>query len=177
MDRADLVLSSLVSMVGEDFVSNRAEELYMYSRDAGASQPRRVDYVVMPRTVEEVQQIAKLANEKRIPITPMGGGLTLNALTVPVHGGIVMDMKRLDTIIEVNETSRYAVIEAGVSQGALLSYLRKNHPNLHHYSFGTRSSAADSTSPEDSTEKSRITTPVSWEDTIMSMNWEGRSCA
>lgn len=126
------IYSSLVNIVGEDSASNHEEELYIYSRDSGAQQPRKADYVVMPKTVEEVQQIVKLANEEKIPITPMGGGLTLDSLAVPIKGGIVLDMKRMDRIIEVNEKSRYAIVEAGVSQGALQSYLKRNYPYLQH---------------------------------------------
>ena len=126
------LLSQLTKIVGEDYVSNRPEELYLYSRDPGAQKPRRADCVVMPKTVTEVQQIVMLANQERIAITPMGAGLTLSALTVPLKGGIVMDMKRMDRIIEVNEASRYAVIEAGVTQAALRAYLEKNYPHLQH---------------------------------------------
>ena len=128
----ELIYNSLVDIVGKDSVSNRQEELYMYSRDPGAQPPRKVDYVVMPKTVEEVQKIVILANKGKIPITPMGGGLTLSALTVPIKGGIVLDMKRMDKIIEVNEKSKYAIVEAGVSQGMLKSYLEKNYPHLQH---------------------------------------------
>ncbi|GAH90235.1 unnamed protein product, partial [marine sediment metagenome] len=125
-------LSQLTEIVGEDYVSNRPEELYIYSRDPGAQKPRRADCVVMPRTVTEVQQIVMLANQEKIAITPMGAGLTLSALTVPLKGGIVLDMKRMDRIIEVNEASRYAVIEAGVTQAALRAYLEKHYPHLQH---------------------------------------------
>jgi FAD/FMN-containing dehydrogenase len=125
-------LSQLAEIVGQDYVSDRPEDLYLYSRDPGAQKPRRADYVVMPKTVAEVQQIVQLANREKLAITPMGGGLTLSALTVPLRGGIVLDMKRMDRIIEVNEASRYAVIEAGVTQAALRAYLEKNHPHLQH---------------------------------------------
>ncbi len=126
------ILSVLADIVGEDYVSNRPEELYLYSRDSGVREPRQADFVVMPKTVEEVQEIVLLANMKKISITPMGAGLTLSALTVPVRGGIVLDTKRMDEIIEVNETSRYAVVEAGVTQAALTAYLKKNYPHLQH---------------------------------------------
>jgi glycolate oxidase len=126
------IYSRLTDIVGEDFVSNRQEELYMYSRDMGAQQPRKVDYVVMPKTVEEVQKIVQLANKEKIPITPMGGGFTVSALAVPVKGGILLDMKGMDKIIEVNEKNRYAIVEAGVSQGALKGYLEKHYPHLQH---------------------------------------------
>jgi len=126
------ILSRLAEIVGQDYVSNRPEDLYLYSRDPGAQKPRRTDYVVMPRTVDEVQQIVGLANQEKVPLTPMGAGLTLSALTVPLRGGIVLDMKRMDSIIEINEASRYALIEAGVTQAALKAYLEKHHPHLQH---------------------------------------------
>jgi len=122
----------LAEIVGQDFVSNKPEELFIYSRDSGAQAPRSVDYVVMPKAVEEVQDIVRLANDNKIPLTPMGGGFTTSALAVPLRGGILVDMKRMDRIIEVNERGRYAVMEAGVSQGALKGYLEKHHPRLQH---------------------------------------------
>jgi len=126
------IYNSLVAIVGEDSVSNSQEELFIYSRDSGAQEPRKVDYVVMPETVEEVQKVVLIANEEKIPITPLGGGFTLSALVVPNRGGIVLDMKKMDRIIEVNRINRYAVVEAGVTQAALRSYLEKNCPDLQH---------------------------------------------
>jgi len=126
------IYESLMEIVGNDRVSNGQEERYFYSRDSGAQPSRKADYVVLPKTTEEVQKIVRLANRKKVPITPMGGGFTLSALAVPNRGGIVLDMKGMDRILEVNEMSRYAVIEAGVTQGALQSYLRRNHPDLQH---------------------------------------------
>jgi glycolate oxidase len=123
---------ALAEIVGSDYVSDRPEELYLYSRDPGAQLPRKVDGVVMPRTVDEVQRIVALANREKLALTPMGGGLTLSALNVPLKGGVVLDMKRMDGIIEVNEASRYVLIEAGVTQAALSAYLEKNHPHLQH---------------------------------------------
>ena len=126
------IQDALVDIVGQGRVSNGQEELFIYSRDSGAQDPGRVDYVVMPKTVEEVQGVLKLANREGIPVTPLGGGFTLSALVVPRNGGIVLDMKKMDRIIEVNERSRYAILEAGVSQAALKTYLEKHHPFLQH---------------------------------------------
>src|SRR6056297_2763149 len=126
------IYSSLVEIVGKDRVSNSAAELYLYSRDSGAQPPGRADYVVLPKTAEEIRDIVLLANRRNIPITPLGGGLSLSGLVVPGRGGIVLDMKRMDRILGVDEKNRYALIEAGVSQGALKSYLQKHHPRLQH---------------------------------------------
>lgn len=126
----DQILKDLQNIVGKEFATNSPEDLYIYSQDPGASLPRPVDFVVMPKTTEEVQKIVKLANEEKIPLVPMGGGLTLSGLIIPVRGGIVLDMKRMNQIIEINELSRYALIEPGVSTGQLLAYLNEHHPDL-----------------------------------------------
>lgn len=123
---------SLINIMDKDRVSTSQEELYLYSRDSGAQPPGQAEYVVLPKTTQEVQEIVLLAKSKNIPITPLGGGLTLSGLVVPEEGGIVLDMKMMDQILEVDETNRYALIEAGVSQGALKEYLQANHPRLQH---------------------------------------------
>ncbi|MBD3339010.1 MAG: FAD-binding protein, partial [Candidatus Lokiarchaeota archaeon] len=120
----------LESIVGKEYISNSPEDLFIYSQDPGASVPRPLDFVVMPENTKQIQRIVKLANKEKIPLIPMGAGLTLSGLVIPVRGGIVLDLKRMDKIIEINETSRYALIEAGVSAGALLAYLNENHQDL-----------------------------------------------
>ncbi|MBY9011673.1 MAG: FAD-binding oxidoreductase [Candidatus Lokiarchaeota archaeon] len=124
------ILQELENIVGKDYATNSSENLYIYSQDPGASKPRSADFVVMPGTSEEVTEIVKLANQEKIPIVPMGGGLTLSGLIIPVKGGIVLDMKRMNRIIEINQFSQYALIEAGVTTGQILSHLNENYPDL-----------------------------------------------
>ena len=62
----------------------------------------------------------------------MGNGMSLAGLVIPLKGGIVLDMKRMNKILEVNHMARYVVVEGGTSQGALKAYLQKNHPTLRH---------------------------------------------
>ncbi|MFX1495625.1 MAG: FAD-binding oxidoreductase, partial [Promethearchaeota archaeon] len=126
----DKIMTKLEEIVGKEFASNKPEDLYIYSQDPGASEPRPVNFVVMPKRVEEVQKIVKLANREKIPLVPMGGGLTLSGLVIPIKGGIVIDMKRMDKIIEINELSRYALIEPGVTTGQLLAHLKEYYPDL-----------------------------------------------
>lgn len=126
------VRQALARIVGADYVSSEPEELYLYGRDLGTSSPHPPDYVVAPKTAEEVQEIVKLANQEQIPVTPLGGGLSLTGLVMPLRGGIVVDLKRMDRIIEVNTRGRYALVEAGVSQGKLAIYLEQHHPDLIH---------------------------------------------
>ncbi len=126
------IVQALGAIVGKEYVSGQAEELYIYSMDPGTMAPARPDVVVMPKTPEEVSQIVKYAGAQGIPVVPMGAGLVLSGLTRALKGGIILDMKRMNRIIEVNEISRYAVVEAGAAQGMLQAYLKKHHPGLKH---------------------------------------------
>jgi len=125
------IYEALQEIVGKDYVSNQAEERYFYGRDPGLMPPHEPDYVVMPRTTEEVQEIIRLANKEKVPVVPKGAGLSLTGLVIPQVGGIVMDMKRMEGI-EVNEAGRYVIVEGGVTQAALKSHLQKNYPHLRH---------------------------------------------
>jgi glycolate oxidase len=62
----------------------------------------------------------------------MGNGMALTGLVIPLKGGIVMDMKRMNKILEVNEKARYVVVEGGTSQGVLKAYLQDRYPRLRH---------------------------------------------
>ena len=126
------ILKALIEIVGERAVSNTPEELWFYSRDPGVLTPHLPDYVAAPRTTEEVRKIVLLANREKIPVVPMGNGMALTGLVIPLKGGIVLDMKRMNKILEVNAMARYAVVEGGTSQGVLKAYLQEHYPQLRH---------------------------------------------
>jgi glycolate oxidase len=126
------ILNALIEIVGERGVSNTPEELWFYSRDPGVLTPHLPDYVVAPRTTDEVRKIVLLANREGIPVVPMGNGMSLTGLVIPLKGGIVLDMKRMNRILEVNAMARYAVVEGGTSQGVLKAYLQAHYPQLRH---------------------------------------------
>jgi len=126
------IYEALVEIVGKDYVSNQKEERYFYGRDPGLMKPHEPDYVVMPRTTEEIQEIVRLANKEKTPVVPKGAGLSLTGLVIPQQGGIVLDMKRMERILEVNEKARYVIVEGGTTHGVLKSYLQKHYPSLRH---------------------------------------------
>jgi FAD/FMN-containing dehydrogenase len=126
------ILHALIEIVGERGVSKTPEELWFYSRDPGVLTPHLPDYVAAPRTTEEVRKIVLLANREKLPVVPMGNGMALTGLVIPLKGGIVLDMKRMNRILEVNAMARYAVVEGGTSQGVLKAYLQEHYPQLRH---------------------------------------------
>ena len=130
MGSSDWLYRALQEIAGRDFVSGEPEEKYIYGRIPSGVRTGDFDYLVLPGTVQQVQKIVRLAAREGVPIVPVGGGLSLSVLTVPLKGGIVMDMKRMDAILRVNEQSRFAVVEAGVSIGKLVGYFQQHHPRL-----------------------------------------------
>ena len=143
MSGEDFILKSLEEIVGREFVSNRIEERYLYSKDPGATKSCMPDYVVLPNSTEQIQAIIKLANEKKIGVIPFAGGLTTAGLSVPSRGGIIIDFQRMNKILELNETSGYVIIEPGVTQGQLKTYLDENTANrLQHSIPGAPPSAS-----------------------------------
>jgi len=120
----------LSDIVGARFISNHSEELFFYGRDPGLMPAHAPDYVVLPKTVEEIMEIIRLAGRENIPVVPMGAGMSLSGLVIPLKGGILIDMKRMNRILEVNDTARYVIVEGGTSTGALMSYLDRHYPRL-----------------------------------------------
>ncbi|MEM4474643.1 MAG: FAD-binding oxidoreductase [Candidatus Bathyarchaeia archaeon] len=83
------------------------------------------DIVVTPETVEQVAEVVKLANENRIPITQSGGRTGMSGGCVPKYGGILMDMKKMDKIIELNEEDLYVRVQPGITNLRLLNELER----------------------------------------------------
>lgn len=124
------VVEEMEKIVGSECVSTHQTDLYIYSQDMTQAEPSWPDIVVLPKSVEEVQAIMHLANKKKLPVTPYVAGGNIGGLTIPLKGGVVLDLKRMDRIIEVNETDMYAVIEPGVTFGHMKAYLDEHNPNL-----------------------------------------------
>jgi len=125
----ELVMKELVKIVGEEWAKNDEAFILPYSYDIGGlstpSRPAgRGEYVAMPGTPEEVQEIMKLANTESVPVTPVVFGSNMGGLAVALEGGIILDMHRMNKILEVNEDDNYVVVEPGVSIGMLERELR-----------------------------------------------------
>ena len=119
------VKNKLVEIVGEDHVSDADFELYAYSRDLSPASPQLASIIVRPHSTEEVQEIIKLANKHKIPVYVRGCGCSHWAAWLPVKGGILLDMTRMDKILEINEKNLVAVFEAGCTWFKLMEELRK----------------------------------------------------
>ena len=118
------------SIVGPDNVSNEGPVLIPYERDQHWPfvVPTRPAIVVMPKTTEEVQEIMKIANEHKIPIVPMSRGVNVRGLCVPAkEGSILVDLRLMNRVLEVNPEMMTATVEPGVTHRQLqLAAYEKN---------------------------------------------------
>ena len=116
-------VDSLVGIVGPDNVLTGQYDLDCYSGDAltpfrafGAEDAfqRLADVVVRPGSAEEVAAVVSLANRLQLPVIPYGGGTGVMGGVLPVQGGLVLDVKRLNRILTIDQQALTATVEAGV---------------------------------------------------------------
>jgi len=129
-NKTSFILSALQGIVGPECATNSSAVMFPYSYDkADLSTPenpdKMPDWVVMPTTVKQIQQILALANSEKIPVTPSINGANMGGLTVPTKGGILMDLHKMNKVVEINEDDRYMVVEPGVTVGTVDYELRK----------------------------------------------------
>ena len=116
----ETVLHRLREIVGKDNVALDAATRYIYGSDASIHH-HMPDVVVRPGCTKEVSEILKLCNERLIPVTARGAGTGLAGQTVPVKGGIVLEMMRMNRILSVRVEDLYCEVEPG----AVFAHLNK----------------------------------------------------
>lgn len=123
----DPLYRDLVAAVGGDGtrVSSKRAQLLLYSRDFSATLDKGMpQLVVMPRSVEEVQEILRSAHAHRTPVVPYSAGLGLGTW-LPREGGVLVDLRKMNRLLEVNEECLYMLVEPGLSYAQLSSELVK----------------------------------------------------
>ena len=120
----EMIRSELEEVVGRDFISVDKTDQLVYSTDWSwmpqmwldrGQELKHPDYILHPGTIEEISEIMGIANKYRIPVIPFGGGSGTQGGALPVYGGIIVDLKRLDKIIEIDERSLTVTAESGIS--------------------------------------------------------------
>ena len=108
------VIDKLTHFCGEGNVFTDQESIFKYSKDETEDLSFFPDVVLKPKNVKEISAILKYCNEHLIPVTPRGGGTGLSGGALPVHGGVVLSLERLNQIIEIDEKNLQATVEPGV---------------------------------------------------------------
>lgn len=117
------VAGELKKIVGEENYLDSPEDVINYSYDAYVIE-KLPDAVVLPITTEQVSAIMSVAFREVIPVTPRGAGTNLSGGSVPVSGGLVLALSRMNKILEVRKEDRFAIVQAGVINGDLQAEVR-----------------------------------------------------
>lgn len=124
-------LKAFAKVVGADWVFSSDEDRNLY-RDAysplkGLPGERLASAAVAPASAEEVQAVVRIAQQYGIPLYPISTGKNLGyGGSAPAHSGsVVLDLKRMNRIIEVNDSNHYCIVEPGVSYFDLYEYIQK----------------------------------------------------
>jgi len=125
MDRK--IIDRLKQIVGADHVLTEKEDLFCYTFDAFFTQNKTPlpGVVVLPGTTAEVSEIVKLANAENIPVVPRGAGSNLTGGSLPLTDCIVMQLTRMNRILEIDKRNMVAIVEPGVITAAFQEALKK----------------------------------------------------
>ncbi|MGH9340253.1 MAG: FAD-binding oxidoreductase [Acidobacteriota bacterium] len=137
-----MIFSELEEVVGVGRISTQDTDRLVYSTDwSWMSQmwldrglrPAAADFIVHPGSAQEISSILKIANSYGIPVVPWGGGSGTQGGAIPTYGGILLDLKRLDRLLEINEKSLYVTAQAGINGTQLEWALNEKGLTLPHY--------------------------------------------
>ncbi len=109
-------LKKLAKIVGPDHLTTTREDLLCYSYD-GSGLEYLPAAVAFPGSTAEVSAVMKLASTAIFPVVPRGAGTGMTGGSLPIAGGLVMAMSRLDRIIEIDRANQVGVVEPGVITG------------------------------------------------------------
>ncbi len=137
-----MVHSELEEIVGQDYVSVKEADKLVYSTDwfwlpqmwlDRGQKLQAPDFIVHPGSAQEISEILKIANSYKIPVIPWGGGSGSQGGAVPVYGGIILDVKRLNKIIDIDEKSLTVTAQAGINGTQLEWAVNEKNLTLPHY--------------------------------------------
>jgi glycolate oxidase len=106
--------AALSELVGDMYVLLDEEAFARFGRDETEDLYFPPEVVVRPATTEEVSGVLCLAREYGVPVTPRGGGTGLSGGALPVHGGILLSLDRMNRILDVDEDNLVVVTQPGV---------------------------------------------------------------
>jgi glycolate oxidase len=122
------IIQELKQIVGEENLYATLEDLYCYTYDASFLKADIKDLAgvaVYPGTPEEVSEILKLANREKLPVVPRGAGTNVSGGSVSIGDCIVLVLKRMNRILEIDRKNLIAVVEPGVITGQLQNEVEK----------------------------------------------------
>jgi FAD/FMN-containing dehydrogenase len=116
----------LTEIVGVGNVSDSPTVLLKYSKDHSLVPPGMPEMVVWPTSSEQVSKVLKWSNKNNVPVVPVSSKEHFNGGAVPRQGGVIMDLSKMNKILEIDQDLKKTRLEAGVTWGQLTGELAKN---------------------------------------------------
>ena len=116
-------LLELTAALGDRLTTSEAVRAH-HSHDTSRLQASMPDAVVFPRSEQDVQRILRICSTYRVPVIPFGAGSSMEGHVIPVFGGIVVDTRDMNQIVEVSPEDLLAVVQPGVTRKQLNVELR-----------------------------------------------------
>lgn len=136
------LIKELVKLVGDRHVSGRTLDRFSYSRDVWprgylwlrkGEAPYTPEAVCWPGTEEEVADVVKWCRKNKVPLTPEGGGSGVTGAMIPVQGGVLMDVKRMNSVLSVSKINHSVEAQAGIMGEILERALNQKDFSLGHF--------------------------------------------
>ncbi len=121
---SDTTLETISRIVGDKSLVTRTEDLVEFASDA-TSLSSMPDAVAFPKNSEEISEILQLANQDYFPVIPRGAGSGKSGGAVPVRGGLILSMDRLNRILDIDTENFTAKVEPGVITSHLQTAVEK----------------------------------------------------
>ena len=134
------ILKKLLSVVPGG-ISIKESDRIVYARDywpitlrwmLDGKIPALPDCIIWPENAQQIVEIVKIACEEKIPIIPYGGGSGVVGSAIPIKGGIVVDMKKMDKVLEIDDSSLMARVQTGINGMNLERHLNRKGYTLGH---------------------------------------------
>ena len=120
--RTDELLEALRELLGER-VTAAASIRDHHSHGESYHTPAAPDLVAFPVSTDEVSAIVRLCAGREVPIVPFGAGTSLEGQVLALHGGVCIDLSRMNRILRVSVEDLDATVEAGVTHRQLAKHL------------------------------------------------------
>ena len=117
------IRDELVNVFGKEYVSDDPGILEGYSRDDSLAPSGMAGFAVYPEKSEQVRDTVQICNRYSLPIIPCSSRVHFRGCTIPKQGGVILDLKRMNKILSMNERNRYVQIEPGVTWSQIQSEL------------------------------------------------------
>ncbi|NVM27582.1 MAG: FAD-binding oxidoreductase [Candidatus Helarchaeota archaeon] len=118
MEKLATITEELIEAIGKAKVKTEDFHLIPYSRDwspRDATETQMPQIAVRPTSTEDVSIVLKIANEHRCPVTTIGGLTGMGGGAVPIYGGIALDSKGLNQVLEIDEKNMTVTTQTGIT--------------------------------------------------------------